>query len=421
MADMNDNVRIDANFLEHGLFALDRHCSVRNIRSADGRFEIVAKATSVPVDVDHAVLICLLHMAQNNVDEHGEWRRVLTPTFFDILQGIGKQRPGKKDYERVLESLRRYNTVRFEFIDSFYEKDANDKKTRVSKAFHVLSYELDDDGRLVIALDEIFMRQLSKTHFYKNLSFSVYQQLNQPLARRLYELIEKWTMGSQKTWTIDAKALGEKLTMAERAASQIVRRIEVAVGKINDATDGMITFTATKIRHGEFSLSFTVSKRNQKKLGEAGGCQVKEPAVSKHRQTPKAKSKPITAPTLSPTVLSALPSASRDDRTFLSALAALPERDALSVIEYVKSNAKKGFGPLMNHLINNKGLASLAAEIGAKAKAVNEVLFRDVVKARQGINDDDFRMFCKHRKVDPDEALAWAKENAPDLLVPLSE
>jgi hypothetical protein len=421
MTDMNDNVRIDANFLERGLFGLDRQCKARSVKSADGRFEIVSSASSVPVDVDHAVLIYLLHMSQNNVNEDGKWKPVLTPTFYEILQGIGKDRPGKADYDRAAESLYRYSTARIEFIDSFYERDASNKQVRVSKSFHVLSYEIGEDGRPIIALDEIFLRQLRKTKFYKTLSFSVYKRLNQPLARRLYELVEKWTMGNQKTWTIDAKALGEKLTMAERAASQIVRRIEVAVGKINDATGGMITFNAKKIKHGEFSLSFAVSKRNPKKLDEAGGRQAKAPAVSKPRQTTKAKSKPIPATTISHTVLSALPPSSRDDKTFITALAALPEADAMAVIEYVKANAKKGFGPLMSHLIRNKGLANLAAEIGTRVKTVNEVLFRDVIKARQAINDDDFRRFCKHRKVDPDEAIAWAEENAPDLLVPLSE
>lgn len=164
---MTDIVRIDANFLERGLFALDRQYSERSFPSADGKFEIVCSASAVPVDVDHAVLIYLLHTAQNTIRDDGEWERVMSPTFLDILKGVGKNRPGKADYTRVKEALYRYSTARIEFRNSFYEK-SDDGENHVSKSFSILSFEIDEDtGRPIIALDEIFLRQLRRTKFYK--------------------------------------------------------------------------------------------------------------------------------------------------------------------------------------------------------------------------------------------------------------
>jgi hypothetical protein len=405
---MTDIVKIDANFLERGLFALDRQYNERSFQSADGKFEIVCSATSVPVDVDHAVLIFLLHSAQNSVDEDGEWKNELSPTFLDILKGVGKSRPSKADYDRVREALYRYSTARIEFRESFYEKDQAGKKRHVSKSFSILSYEIDETGRPKIALDEIFLRQLRRTKFYRNLSFAEYRKLTQPLARRLFELLEKWTM-SQNAWTIDARDLGKSLHMAERAASQIVKRVETALAKVNKATGGRYEMKALKVRHGVFDLTFSLVGERFSVNDELH----KKKAKKFRTQTPK---KPESqAQPLAQEVIAALPDASRNDKTVTTLLAPLAIDKAIALIEHCKRKSNRPIAYLMGIAAKNdlKAVVAGLSKIAAKAEALEGFTTDEIsIFSRTWIyisNDGDeaIREHCSQGGLDYDRLMEW--------------
>jgi hypothetical protein len=131
---------------------------------------------------------------------------------------------------------------------------------------------------------------------------------------------------------------------------------------------------------------------------------------AKSKAKAKPKTKPIPAYTISPTVLSSLPKSSQDDKTFTTALAALPEEDALDVIDYVKANAKKGFGPLLNHLIRNKGLKSLVVDI--KEKKANERPpeadhFYRIYMYMSDETEEQLRKYADKEGLDADEMLRW--------------
>ncbi|WFS63826.1 replication initiator protein A [Pseudodesulfovibrio thermohalotolerans] len=409
---MTDIVKIDANFLERGLFALDRQYNERSFQSADGKFEIVCSATSVPVDVDHAVLIFLLHSAQNSVDENGEWEKVLSPTFLDILKGVGKNRPGKADYDRVRESLYRYSTARIEFHESFYERDQAGRQNRVSKSFSILSYEIDETGRPVIALDEIFLRQLRRTKFYRNLSFTEYRKLTQPLARRLFELLEKWTM-SQDEWTIDARGLGKSLHMSERAASQIIKRVEAAIAKVNKATCGRYEMVAEKVRHGVFNLTFSlVGERFS--VNDELEKKAKKKAKKTRTESPLKPETPVK--TLSSEVLEALPEESRNDKTVTDLLAPLSTDEAVALIEHCKRKAQsKPIGYLVGIAKRNnlKTVAAGLSKNAAMAEALDGFTAEEISMFsrtwRYICNDGDesIREQCAQGGIDYDRLTAW--------------
>lgn len=344
--------------------------------------------------------------------------RTIVVNVRDVVDGIGLTR-AKSSYDSVRNALRRYSRLNVEIKSPVANGTTEFRLFGVSPvgaAAMRLDFSQDYLDALESGKNQVHYLALRHILPLGGLAMSLYALMQTHLFHS-----RKLDVGARRfcrTWLGEER--GGEIPVSRAFSAYVRPRLQeiadktgwtIAAEKVGRADDARYVFATESVPQAfavvKNGIESDTAAALDELVDETNARQATQPAA---KESVLATPEPITAPTISPTVLSAIPAASREDKTFIAALAALPEADAMDVIEYVKTNAKKGFGPLMNHLINNKGLASLAAEINEKKADVIPDGARKywiAFKYMRDYAEHDIRKYADENGHDADDMLHW--------------
>jgi len=286
----DEQIKQDINFLEkplwvidEGLFNLQKIKKGRKMYDAqvweasDYTYEAL---TTIPTRFDGIVLMSLLKEAQEN-----NWNPMIKTSLYQIIKSCGFPL-NQKHYERVKDSLDTWRHVSLHF-NAFYHKPSMDQtfiKQYSELHFGVVdSWGVNKDKKgIYIRFSPEWLQIIQESRYYKYLDFGKYKTLTSPIAARLYEILVKSFEG-RANWKIGAVKLAEKITMRERYASDIERKIKAAVNQVNQKTDLRIDLLIEKPQRGECFFTFT--KRSDE---DTGNSQDKLPVAIIHKNEEQA-------------------------------------------------------------------------------------------------------------------------------------
>ena len=232
-------IKDDINFLQNPNWVVAKKEVVKHlvIHNEFGSYEMTtACELGLPVRLDKTVLYFLKHkLLENNLAS-----LEVDTTRYEIAKNVFSNSGSfsQAKYQRLMESLKKWQLVSLFFWGSFYERDGySDKKFSI-----IDDFEINSKKRLIIRFNETYVRQLRETECYKIFNFAEYKNLITPVALRLYEILLK-NFYENGSFYIDIRTLAEKLTIKKKSYdSQIVASIGPAVEEINSNTNLNIQF-----------------------------------------------------------------------------------------------------------------------------------------------------------------------------------
>lgn len=240
-------IRDDVNFLEYPNWVIGdkkiRH--TWTVCKERGKYEITCPF-GLPKHFDKIVLYCLLYKLHRENDL-GEYK--LVTNRYEIAKSIfGGNQFSKNVYDRLLKSLRRWQSISINFEGVFYEGDGY-----TIRGFSIIEEFVlrKDSGELTIRFNEAYVKQIEETKFYKLIDFEQYKKLHKASSARLYEVLCK-TFQDRKEWAINIQLLAEKLTFEKSAGAQnyypsdVLRYLKPAINEINKKTELEIDFQYNK-------------------------------------------------------------------------------------------------------------------------------------------------------------------------------
>jgi hypothetical protein len=241
-------IKEDINFLEYPNWVLDRKSKeVRWIlEKTHGKYEI-ACVFGLPTHFDKIVLYYLLYQLHN--DSEFNTVQIITSRY-EIAKHVfaGVKNLGKKHFDRIMDSLKKWKAISIHYEGVFYEGDGY-----TIRGFSVLDeYVLRKDTKvLLLRFNEGYIKQLQETKFYKLIDFEQYRKLTRSVSARLYEILIK-NFKDRDIWVISIKNLAEKLTLEKRSKaknyypSDVLAQINPGINEINKKTDLAIHFVYDK-------------------------------------------------------------------------------------------------------------------------------------------------------------------------------
>jgi plasmid replication initiation protein len=186
-------------------------------------------AFGLPTASDDEVYVALMKLLRDT----GFRERTVRFYIADLLDIMQSSR-GKRDYERIAESLDRLTGVTIRAKNAFWD---NQQKRHVTEAFHILeSYRLTSgSGRRVLSevtFSEFLFASIQSGNI-KNLDIGLYFRLESPLAKRLFRLLDKHhNRGKWRHYEIEIMRLAHKLPLQDAYVSQVRRRLEPAFANL---------------------------------------------------------------------------------------------------------------------------------------------------------------------------------------------
>lgn len=417
---MTEDLKMDINFLEACTWAVNRRDNDGPLVSGNGKYVVTGGEKGIPNDVDYRVLLYLLCLVQDNGWMQSIDLSQYTPS--SLIKGVRgtTSNPNGKIIDRFFETLERYSDLNIKFLeDSYVSRDKNKKVTKTTESFNVLSFSRQTNPPRV-EFNGFFLEKLRESLHYRHMSLREYRNIGNPTAMRLFELLEKSFLKGTE-WKINVKGLADKVGISAKYVSHIVPKLETAMKRINSATGDryeLATDTAGNVLvDNECVIFFRVGDEYRPTFSD------KPKAVPAPR--PKAKPKAEQAKDLPPlheSVLAAIPASHRTDKALLQAFMhvvdQLDERHAIILAESVDPGRVKNYASVVMGMKRDGKLVSRAEELAAapKAQTTDEKMgknYRYVVGILHKSGEETFRKMCKHRNLDPEKALAWAKAN-PD-------
>lgn len=224
---MGNNIKQDVNFLEYPLHVVDYQGSqqILEIKTERGSFRLVSGADDrLPSSEDRVILYHFMKkLMASNYSDH-----VVETTRYQVCKDIWDAQ-GKRYYDMIVKSLKRYTKLSAEFNNVFYEN-----KHYNTKIFHIIDSTVIEDGQLTVTFNKIFVDHMQKSHFYRMVNYEEIKKLRSNTAIRLYEYMIKQPL----PFTIGIVKLGEKLTFSKKDLypSTVLRRVKPAVEEINRKT-----------------------------------------------------------------------------------------------------------------------------------------------------------------------------------------
>lgn len=207
-----------------------------------------------PVKTDVVFLFYLLLQSQGQ-----NWKDEFFITRYQVIKGCGLTMDARW-YDRLEESLKRWEAVNIEFNNAFY----NGREYKTLHFGVIDSWGIDEKTkRLRIRFSPEYLSIVQNTSYCRFLNFDQVKALRSPLATRLYQLLVK-TFKNRDTWEIDAALLAEKIPMKKVYPAHIVLKIRPAVNRIYKYTDLKVTLEERKKARGEIILVFTKEATIQK-------------------------------------------------------------------------------------------------------------------------------------------------------------
>ncbi|MBI9079513.1 MAG: hypothetical protein JEY79_07220 [Pseudodesulfovibrio sp.] len=410
-----ENIRWDINFIEVCTWSVNRRNTSSTLVSGDGKYEVSCGGEKLPTDVDYKTLLYLLCLAQNNIDNNGDWMRIIDLTQYtpsSLIKGIKgtSNNPNQEAIDRFYDTLKRYSNMRIKFDQSYHVHDASGAKGKVAESFNVLSFSRNLDPPR-IAFDELFLDRLRQSLHYRNLSLNEYQRISNPTAMRLFELLEKSFLYN-RPWKINAKRLAEKIGINAKHISHITLKLQIAINLINEATGNRYELEMKTADGKE-----TVNVDNGCVTFKLVGTQY-VPAFQKpqKKEEQKKTSKPSPRPfdsDLPTTILSAIPATDRSDKEVTRILDELirmkGENAAAVIIKYCLSKKPRSFAAYLVTMSKKTNLAILAeteiANGGLLSQRELQMHYR--LKRCLHYGEDFFLEKCEKYEMDPVAVREW--------------
>jgi len=250
---MSERLKQDMNFLEYPLWFQNSRFAAHQDdgyvwRDRDGY--VYRTGYNPPTKTDYVFLCYLLLMSQR-----AGWQEQIETTRYEVVKACGMV-PGRVNYDRLTESLTRWQMVGLEFRGIFYD----------GNAYEVMQFGVLDDWdiekktkRLRVKFNEKWLLCIKESTFFKFLDFQEIQRLRSALSIRLYEILIKAFQG-RAAWEIDAVKLAGKIPMAQEYASDITLKVRSAVKRINDHTSLTILLS---VRHRERGKTVLIFEKNK--------------------------------------------------------------------------------------------------------------------------------------------------------------
>lgn len=263
---MNGLVKQDINFMEYALYVQDDSIvskSEDGYTWKDRNGYVYQAGYKPPTKIDFIFLLYLLMRSQQN-----DWNNKMSLTKYEILKECGVANPGKHEYKRLVDGLKRWSMVKLEFQGTFY----NGKKYETLVFGIIDTYSIEDDSKNVeVTLSPQWLYKIKESNFFKHINFKQVKSLRSPLNIRLYEILIKSFQG-RYVWKIDAIKLADKIPMKEKHVSHIVAKITGAVNRINTLSDFNVKLIVQRSGRGKALLIFEkISKEKAEKLLSMAG------------------------------------------------------------------------------------------------------------------------------------------------------
>ncbi len=249
-------VKQDINLLEYPLWFQDE-CEAKKTQTGfvwriskedgSGKEFVLKTSFKPPVKTDLIFLLFLLLESQKQ-----SWKDEIRISRYQVLKSCGLG-TGAPWYERLEESLERWEEVSLEFNGVFY----NGQEYKTLHFGIVDSWGIDEKTKLLrVRFSPEYLSMIKDTSYCRFLDFNQIKKLRSPLATRLYQLLVK-TFKNRDTWEIDAVLLAEKIPMKQKFPAHIVLKIKPAMNRIYKYTDLKVTVEERKKARGEIILVFT--------------------------------------------------------------------------------------------------------------------------------------------------------------------
>lgn len=249
-------VKQDINLLEYPLWFQDE-CEAKRTQTGfvwriskedgSGKEFVLKTSFKPPVKTDLIFLLFLLLESQKQ-----SWKDEIRISRYQVLKSCGLG-TGAPWYERLEESLERWEEVSLEFNGVFY----NGQEYKTLHFGIVDSWGIDEKTKLLrVRFSPEYLSMIKDTSYCRFLDFNQIKKLRSPLATRLYQLLVK-TFKNRDTWEIDAVLLAEKIPMKQKFPAHIVLKIKPAMNRIYKYTDLKVTVEERKKARGETVLVFT--------------------------------------------------------------------------------------------------------------------------------------------------------------------
>jgi len=243
-------VKQDINLLEYPLWFQDE-CEAKKCENGfvwkHSKGFVLRTTFKPPVKTDVIFLFYLLLQSQNQ-----SWKDELLITRYQVLKGCGLTMDAGW-YERLEESLKRWEQVKIEFNGAFY----NGREYKTLHFGVIDSWGIDKvTKKLRIRFSPEYLSMVKDTSYCRYINFDQVKALRSPLATRLYQLLAK-TFKNRDMWEIDAILLAEKIPMKQRYPAHIALKIKPAVRRIHKYTDLKIKLEERKKGRGEIVFVFT--------------------------------------------------------------------------------------------------------------------------------------------------------------------
>jgi len=239
-------IKQDLNFLEYPIWLIDDRVEQGVFTWKDREGFTFETHFRPPTKSDIIFLLFLLSKSQK-----GKWARKVSFTKYEMLKACNIS-VNKQWYDRINESLKRWEFTRLMFEGSFYD----------GKKYSTLHFGIIDSWGIVegsqqvwVSFNSIWLSKIQSSTFYKMLDFNIMRDLRSPLAVRLYEILIKNFQG-RSVWKCDALKLGLKIPLKEEYASQIVKKVIPALNRVNTFVDFHINLTVTHQARGKALLIF---------------------------------------------------------------------------------------------------------------------------------------------------------------------
>ena len=249
-------VKQDINLLEYPLWFQDE-CEAERSETgfvwrlskgegSDKKGFVLKTSFKPPVKTDLIFVLCLLLESQKQ-----SWKDEIRISRYQVLKNCGLGTDARW-YERLEESLDRWEEVSIEFNGAFY----NGQEYKTLHFGVIDSWGIDEKTKLLrVRFSPEYLSMVKDTTYCRFLDFNQIKKLRSPLATRLYQLLVK-TFKNRDYWEIDSVLLAEKIPMKKKYPAQIVLELRPAIKRIYKNTDLKVTLEERKKGRGEIILVF---------------------------------------------------------------------------------------------------------------------------------------------------------------------
>ena len=346
---MSKLVKQDINFMEYPLWVQDEEFANKSEdgfiwKDRDGyNYRAGYKP---PAKIDFITLMFLLLKSQQE-----GWNNKIKLSKYEILKGCYNSNPGKPQYNRLKDSLKRWSMVKLEFNGTFY----NGKRYETLVFGIVDEYSIEINSQHIeITFASKWLQKIQESNYFKYINFDQIKILRSPLAMRLYEILVK-SFQNRDQWEIDAMKLAQKIPMNEKYPSDIIPKIKAAVNRINEYTTFKIKLIIKRPRRGVAKFIFVkITEEEAKQL---------LPAVDLSEDD-NFKS-----------LIDILPEEHQDKKTILEAIASAYKKHGFDYtarnIRYTNRNCKGNYRAYLNKALKADWGLALKEDKEAKQKTID--------------------------------------------------